>query len=181
MQLADNEKLVQETPFGFGPAALSGGTATLTDRRIIFAAGDFEECIPLRALTSVRCAFARDFARAAWGAVIFALALGFAAGYKNMETAANGVALAIEKRVTEKQPAGDAYGHLVDINPLLVWVLMAPLMGLGAFKFGAGLLGETELALSTASGSTGRTRYGRQRELMDFAEEAGRRTGGSGL
>ena len=101
MQLADNEKLVQETPFGLGPL---GGTAALTDRRVIFLARDFEESIPLRALTSVRCEFARDFARAAWGALILALALGFASAYKSMETAANGVALAIEKRVTEKQP-----------------------------------------------------------------------------
>lgn len=181
MQLADNEQLVQETPFGLGPAAFMGGTATLTDRRIIFAARDFEESIPLRALTSVRCAFARNFARAAWGVLIFALTFGFSVGYKSLETAANGVALAIEKRVTEKQATGDAYGHLIDINPALVWVLMLPLMGLGAFKAGAGLIGETALELSTASGTVGRTRYGRQREMMDFAEEAGRRTGGSGL
>ena len=181
MQLADNEKLVQETPFGLGPVALMGGTAMLTDRRIIFVGRDFEESIPLRALTSVRCAFVRDFARAAWGAVILALALGFGAAYKSVETAANGVALAIEKRVTEKQPAGEAYGQFVDINPALVWLLMLPLMGLGGFKLAAGVIGETELTLSTASGSTGRRRYARQRDLLDFAEEVGRRTGGSGL
>ena len=181
MQLADNEKVVQETPFGLGPAALTGGTATLTDRRIIFVARDFEESIPLRALTSVRCAFARDFARAAWGAVVLLLAIGFGTGYKSMETAANGVALAIEKRVTEKQPAGEAYGHYVDVSAKVVWLLMLPLLGLGSFNIGAGLIGQTALQLSTASGESGRTRLGRQRDLMDFAEEAGRRTGGSGL
>lgn len=181
MQLADDEKLVQETPFGLGTAAFMGGAAMLTDRRIILVARDFEESIPLRALTSVRCAFARDLARAAWGALIFALAFGFAVGYKSLETAANGVALAIEKRVTEKQIAGEAYGHLIDINPALAWILMLPLMGLGAFKAGAGLIGETALELSTANGTVGRRRYGRQREMLDFAEEAGRRTGGSGL
>ena len=178
MQLADNEKVVQETPFGLGP---TGGTATLTDRRIIFVARDFEESIPLRALTSVRGAFARDFTRAAWGAVILALAFGFGAGYKTMETAANGVALAIEKRVTEKQPAGESYGHFVDVSAALVWLLMLPLIGLGAANLGAGLVGQTELLLSTASGTTGRSRYGRQRDLMEFAEEAGRRTGAPGL
>ena len=181
MQLAEHEKLVQETPFGLGPAAFMGGSALLTDRRIIFAAGDFEQSIPLRALTSVRCGFARDFARAAWGAVMLALALAFAVGYKSLETAANGTGLAIEKRVTEKPPAGEAYGHFVDINPLLVWLLMLPLMGLGGFKCVAGLIGETELELSTASGTTGRSRYGRQREMMDFAEEAGRRAASAGL
>jgi hypothetical protein len=181
MQLADNEKVVQETPFGLGPTLLWGGTATLTDRRIIFAARDFEESIPLRALTSVRCSFARDFARAAWGAVILALAIGFGAGYKSLETVGNGVALAIEKRVTEKQPASEAYGQYVNISASLVWLLMLPLIGWGAVKLGAGLIGETELMLSTASGHAGRTRYGRQRELMEFAEEAGRRTGGAGL
>ena len=44
--------------------------------------------------------------------LVLVLAIGFGAAYKSMETAANGVALAIEKRVTEKQPAGDAYGQI---------------------------------------------------------------------
>lgn len=178
MQLADNEKLVLEAPFGIGPM---GGTVALTDCRVILVARDFEESIPLRAITSVRCAFSRDFAAAIWGGLLLALALGFGAGYKTMETAANGVALAIEKRVTEKQPSGEAYGHYVDVSGPLVWVLMLPLIGLGAAKLGAGLIGETELTLSTASESIGRARYGRHRELVEFGEEVGRRTGASGL
>ena len=88
MQLADKEKLVAETPFGIGSM---GGIATLTDQRVVLAARDYEESIPLRALTSVRCAFSRDAAAVAWGALLFVLAFGFAAGYKSMETAANGV------------------------------------------------------------------------------------------
>lgn len=178
MQLADNEKLLLEAPFGIGAM---GGTATLTDHRVILLARDYEESIPLRAITSVRCGFSRDFAAAAWGALLLALALVFGAGYKTMETAANGVALAIEKRVTEKQPAGEAYGHYVDVSSVLVWVLMLPLIGLGAAKLGAGLIGETALTLSTASDSIDRASYGRQRELMEFGEEVGRRTGASGL
>jgi hypothetical protein len=178
MQLADNERLVLEAPFGIGAM---GGTATLTDRRVVLAARDFEESIPLRAITSVRCAFSRDFAAAAWGALLLALALAFGAGYKTMETAANGVALAIEKRVTEKQPSGEAYGHYVDVSAALIWVLMLPLIGLGAAKLGAGLVGETALTLSTASESVDRASYGRRRELMEFGEEVGRRTGASGL
>ena len=181
MQFADNEKVLLETPFGVGPVALLGGTVTLTDRRVILAARDFEQSIPLRAITSARCLYARDLARAAWGALILVLALGFGAGYKKMETAANGVALAIEKRVTEKQPDAEAYGHMVNLPAGLVWLLMLPLIGLGAVKLGAGLWGETTLTLSTASGEVGRARYGRQSELMEFGEEIGRRTGAAGL
>jgi len=178
MQLADKEKLVAETPFGIGSM---GGIATLTDQRVVLAARDYEESIPLRALTSVRCAFSRDAAAAAWGALLLALAFGFAAGYKTMETAANGVGLSIEKRVTEKQPTAEAYGHYVDVSPALVWALMLPLMALGAAKLGAGVVGETTLTLSTASQSVDRARYGRRLELMEFGEEVGRRTASSGL
>ena len=181
MQFADNEKVLLETPSGVGPVALTGGTVTLTDRRVILAARDFEQSIPLRAITSVRCAYARDLTRAVLGALILAFAFGFGTGYKTMETAANGVALAIEKRVTEKQPAGEAYGHFINLPAGLVWLLMLPLAGLGAVKLGAGLWGETVLTLSTASGDIGSARYGCQRELMEFGEEIGRRTGASGL
>ena len=178
MELAENEKVLGETPFGIGPMA---GTATLTERRVVLAARDYEETIPLRAITSVRCAFSRDFSAAVWGALILALALAFAVTYKSMETAANGVALALEKRVTEKQPAAEAYGHYFDISPAWVWLLMLPVMGWGAVKLGAGLLGTTALSLSTASETVGRSRPGRQRELMEFAEEVGRRTAASDL
>ncbi len=172
MQFAENETIITDTPFGFGPA---GGVVTLTSRRLILTATDDEESIPLGAITSVRASFARDIAGAIWGAVILALALGFAAGYKTMETGANGIALAIERRVTDKVPErAEAYGHFVNLPAAVAWLLMLPLIGLGGFKLGSGVLGTTELLIATASGEQRRRRFGRQRELIEFGEAAGR-------
>ena len=172
MQFADDEKIIADTPFGIGPL---DGTATLTSRRFILVERDYEESIPLSAVTSVRAAFARDIGAAVSGAVILAIALGFGAGYKSLETGANGVALAIERRVTDKVPErAEAYGHYVNIPSAMVWLLMLPLIGWGGVKLGAGLIGETELVVATASGELRRTRYGKQRDLMEFGESAGR-------
>ena len=172
MQFADTEKVIADTPFGVGAL---GGTVTLTSRRLIFTASDCEESIPLVAVTSVRAAFVRDVSGAVWGAVILCFALAFGAGYKTLETSANGIALAIERRVTDKVPErAEAYGHFVNIPAGVAWLLMLPLIGLGAFKLGAGLTGETELVIATASGEQRRARYGKQRDLMEFGEVAGR-------
>ena len=172
MQFAENEKVIADTPFGIGPL---GGTVTLTSRRFIIAARDYEESIPLAAVTAVRAAFARDLGAAVWGSVILAIALGFGAGYKSLETSANGIALAIERRVTDKVPErSEAYGHYVNVPAALVWLLMLPLIGLGGAKLGAGVMGETELVIATASGELRRARYGKQPDLMEFGEQAGR-------
>ena len=172
MQFADNEKVIADTPFGIGPLA---GTVTLTSRRLVMTASDYEESIPLAAVTSVRAAFARDLVAAVWGAVILAIALGFGAGYKSLETGANGIALAIERRVTDKVPErAEAYGHYVNIPSAVIWLLMLPLIGLGGAKLAAGLIGETELVIATASGEQRRARSGKQRDLMEFGEVAGR-------
>ena len=175
MQFAENEKVITDTPFGIALAGGPGGTLTLTDRRIIMTAKDYEESIPLAAVTSVRAAFARDFSAAIWGAVILAVALGFGAGYKGLETGVNGIGLAIERRVTDKVPErAEAYEHYVNVSSGLVWLLMLPLMGIGAAKLAAGLIGETELVVATATGELRRARYGKTPELMEFGEAAGR-------
>jgi hypothetical protein len=175
MQFADNEKVIADTPFGISPAVGMGGTVTLTSRRLILSANDYEESIPLSAVTAVRASYARDIGAAAWGAVILSIALAFGAGYKTLETGANGIALAIERRVTEKMPErSEAYGHYVNVPAVVVWLLMLPLIGIGGVKLGAGLLGETELVIATASGEQRRARYGRQSELMEFGEATGR-------
>lgn len=174
MQRAADEKAISEAPFGFGPL---GGTVTLTDRRIVLVAGESEESIPLRALTSVRAGFARNAGGAVWGAVILALALAFAIGYRPLETALNSLGLAVEKRMNDKLPEGEAYGRYVYIPTGVVWVLMLPLMGWGAFKLATGVAGETELVLATASGELRRTGRGRREELLEFGAEVGRALG----
>jgi hypothetical protein len=176
MHLADDERVLAESAFGMGPL---GGVATLTSKRIVLLARDSEESIPLRAVTSVRAGFTRDWVGAVWGLILLVLALSFGATYKNMETAANGVALAIERRVTEKMPdRADAYGHYVNVPGTVVWLLMLPLIALGGLKCGSGLRGRTELAVSTASGVLLRSALGRQPDLISLGEDAGRQAAG---
>lgn len=174
MQLAPEEDLVIEAPFGLGPFA---GTATLTTRRILLYAADSEESVPLTALTSVRAGFARDFAAAFWGALLLAFAISFAAAYKPLETGVNTLAMSIEKRMSDKAPEGEAYGRFIHVSKGLVWMLMLPLMGWGAYKVGSGLLGETALVIATASGELRRTARGRREELLEFGAEVGRHAG----
>ncbi len=177
MHLADDERVLSETAFGIGPL---GGVVTLTSKRIVLLARDSEESIPLRAVTSVRAAFMRDWPGTVWGLILVVLALSFGATYKNMETAANGVALAIERRVTEKMPERtDAYGHYVNVPASLVWLLMLPLMALGGVKCATGLRGRTELAICTASGVLLRAAPGRQPDLISLGEDAGRYAAGA--
>ena len=174
MQLAAKEELVIEAPFGLGPF---GGTASLTTRRILLCTADSEESVPLTALTSVRAGFARDFAAAFWGALLLAFAISFAAAYKPLETGVNKLAMSIEKRMSEKAPEGEAYGRYIHVSNGLVWMLMLPLMGWGAYKVGKGLLGETVLVIATASGELRRTASGRRDELLEFGAEVGRHAG----
>ena len=171
MQLADKEAIIIEAPFGLG---VMGGNATLTDRRIVMTARDYEESVPLAAVTSVRAAFARNYASAFWGAVILALALGFALAYRPLETAVNGLGHAIEKRMTDKTPDGAIYGRYVYFPIGVVWLLMAPLIGWGGFKFVTGAIGRTELVIATASGELRSVSPGRKEELMEFGPEVGR-------
>lgn len=154
-----------------------GGEVLLTERRIIVAEGESEESIPLKAVTSVRAGFSRDAASAVWGAVILALALGFAVAYRPLETAVNSAGLAIEKRMNDKLPDGEAYGRYVYLPLGLVWGLMLPLIGWGGFKLFTGAQGETELVVATASGELRRVARGRSAELMTFGADVGRMLG----
>jgi hypothetical protein len=174
MQLARDEQTLVEAPFGLGPF---GGTATLTTRRIVIAAKDAEQSIPLSALTSVRAAFARNPGGAFWGAVLLACALAFAIGYRPLETAVNSLGMVLEKRMNDKAPEGEAYGRFLYVPAGVVWLLMLPLIGWGGYKLADGLIGETELVLSTASGDLRRSGRGRREELLDFGAEAGRVAG----
>ena len=174
MQLAPDEHLVIEAPFGLGPL---GGSASLTTRRIVLCADESEESVPLLALTSVRAAFSRDFTAAFWGAVLLAFAITFAAGYKPLETAVNTLAMSIEKRMSDKVPEGNAYGRYIHVSNGLVWLLMLPLMGWGAYRTASGLLGQTVLVIATASGELKRTARGRREELLEFGAEVGRHAG----
>ncbi|MBL8384675.1 MAG: hypothetical protein JNM90_16455 [Burkholderiales bacterium] len=174
MQRAADEKLVAEAPFGFGPL---GGTVTLTERRLVLCAGATEQSIPLRALTSVRAGFARDLGGAVAGAVILALALSFAAAYRPMETGLNRLGMAIEKRMSDKAPEGEAYGRYLYVPAGVVWLLMLPFIGWGGYKLVAGAVGETELVLTTASGELRRSGRGRHDDLIEFGAEVGRWVG----
>jgi hypothetical protein len=174
MRLAPDEKSVAEAPFGLGPF---GGNAILTSRRIILEAGESEESIPLAALTSVKAGFARNAAGAFWGALLLALAVGFAAAYKPLETAVNTLGMAIEKRMIDKPLEGEAYGRYIYIGNGVIWLLMLPLMGWGGYKLATGLIGETELVITTASGELRRSARGRREELLEFGTEVGARAG----
>lgn len=174
MPRAADEKAIAEADFGFGPTA---GSALLTERRIILAAGDGEESIPLRALTSVRAGFARDFAAVFWGGLLLVCALSFAVAYRPLETALNTAGLAIEKRMNDKLPDGEAYGRYVYLPLGLVWVAMLPLIGWGGYRLAGGAIGETELAITTASGELRRTARGRRQDLLDFGADVGRLAG----
>ena len=174
MPRAADERQVSTAGFGMGPL---GGEVLLTERRIIVAEGEAEESIPLGAITSVRTGFARDVAAAFWGGVILVLALGFASAYRPLETAINTAGLAIEKRMNDKLPDGEAYGRYLYLPLGLVWGVMLPLIGWGAFRLVSGVQGETELVIATAGGELRRTARGRSAELIGFGADVGRMLG----
>jgi len=172
MQLADRESVVTEVALGALPIS---GTLTLTDRRLVAVASGSEESIPLAKVATIRCAYLRDIGAAVVGTIIFVLALSFASGYKNLETALNGGIYSAQRHFFEKTPEGDAYGRYINLSTGWIWILMLPLMGWGAFKTYKGVMGETELVVGTSAGEFRRVRDGRRRDFLDFVEETGRR------
>jgi hypothetical protein len=172
MQLAEREQVISEVPLG---ALAASGTLTLTDRRLVAVAPGSEESIPLAKVASIRSAFLRDYGTAVAGVIIFVLALSFASGYKSLETALNGGIYSAQRHFFEKTPEGDAYGRYINLSAGWIWLLMLPLMGLGAFKTYKGVMGETELVVGTSAGEFRRVRDGQRRDFLDFVEEAGRR------
>lgn len=174
MRFAPDEEPVIEAAFGLGPF---GGSATLTNRRIVLTAKDREESVPLGAVTSVRTGFSRDYHAAFWGGLLVACAIAFGFGYRPLETGVNTLVLSIEKRISEKTPEGHAYGRYLYIPAGVVWLAMLPLIGWGAYRLVTRLIGETELLICTASGELRRVSPGRQEDLREFGAEAGRRAG----
>jgi hypothetical protein len=150
------------------------GSLTLTNRRLVVVAPGSEESIPLAQVASVRCAYLRDFSLAALGAIILALALLFAAAYKDLETAANSGINTAQRHFFEKTAEGDAHGRYINIPAGWIWLLMLPLIGWGGYLGYKGVVGETELAIGTAAGEWRRLRDGRRRDFLEFVEEAGR-------
>ena len=174
MQLAKDETLVAEAPFGLGPF---GGTAVLTTRRIVLESEASEQSVPLCALTSVHAGFARNLSGAFWGAVLLCAAIGFGVAYRPLETSLNALGMAIEKRMTDKTPDGAAYGRYVHIPSGVILLLMLPLVGWGVYKLADGIIGETELIITTASGELRKCGRGRREDLLDFGAEVGRGAG----
>jgi hypothetical protein len=175
MQLADSEQVISEVPLGSAPLF---GALVLTNRRLVMTSPNTEESIPLAHVASIRSAYLRDYAGAAAGVVILAIALIFGAGYKNLETAVNGAIYTAQKHFFEKTTAdsdGNNYGRYINISAGLVWLLMLPLVGWGGYKAYKGGYGETELTVGTAAGELRRARDGNRRDFRDFVEEAGRR------
>jgi hypothetical protein len=175
MQLADREQLISEVPLGMSKLM---GTLSLTDKRLVLTAPEVEESIPLRAVASVRAAYLRDYAAIVVGAIALLFGLLFAANYKGMETAANGLALSAQKHFFEKGASAadeNPYGRFVNIPSGWVWLLMLPLIGWGGFKVYKGVVGETEIVVGTAAGELRRVRDGKRRDMLDFVEEAGKR------
>jgi len=175
MQLAEREQLITEVPLGV--VALMG-TLSLTSKRLVLAAPDSEESIPLGAVASIRGAYTRDYATAVIGAIALIIALLFAANYKGMETAANGMALSAQKHFFEKGASAadeNPYGRYVNIPSGWIWLLMLPAIGWGGYSAYKGVMGETELVVGTAAGELRRARDGKRRDILDFVEETGRR------
>lgn len=174
MQLADREQLISEVPLGMAKLM---GTLSLTDKRLVLTAPDVEESIPLGAVASIRGAYVRDYAAMVIGAIALVIALVFAASYKNMETAANGLALSAQKHFFEKGASAadeNPYGRFVNIPSGWIWLLMLPVIGWGGFKAYKGTVGETELVVGTAAGELRRARDGKRRDMLDFVEETGK-------
>lgn len=178
MQLANGEQLITEVPLG--PVSFSG-TLTLTDRRLLASAPGYEESIPLKAVSSVRSAYLRDFGAIIVGIILLVIGLGFGSVYKSLETGVNGLIYSAQRRISDKTPPaadqGDTettYGRYINVPSGLIWVLMLPLIGWGGYKVYKGVVGETELVVGTAAGEFRRLRDGRRRDFQDFAEEVGR-------
>ena len=133
--------------------------------------------IELNRAQQSRASVARKLSGAFWGAVLLCAAIGFGVAYRPLETSLNALGMAIEKRMTDKTPDGAAYGRYVHIPSGVILLLMLPLVGWGVYKLADGIIGETELIITTASGELRKCGRGRREDLLDFGAEVGRGAG----
>jgi hypothetical protein len=170
-----NENLLFEVKLG-----LAHGQVSLSDKRIVFEHGENEESIPLRAVTSVRGWFARDYLSAAWGAFWLALALVIAGGgYRVLEAQANRSIANVERKLSTESTRAPAEAqepaHAIRVPGAVIWLLMLPLLGVGGYKLLTGLYGTTELTVSHAGGLVRHVSEGRKKAWIEFAQDVGRR------
>lgn len=179
-QLGPGEQVLAETPLG-------GGTAVLTDRRLVVAGAGHEQSLALAHIAAVRVRFERAVGAIVLGvgliaaaAVLFSITsplrtlifnqsvgLEAAASQERAAEGAGGIAVAVQKVL-------EFSARIVGVFPVVAWLLLA--IGLARIVLGA--IGRTVMTVGAGGIEADFARRGNSRALQDFVAEVGRRLPG---
>ncbi len=179
-QLGPGEQVLAETPLG-------GGTAVLTDRRLVVAGPGHEQSLALAHIAAVRVRFERALGAIVLGvgliaaaAILFSITsplrtlifnqsvgLEAAASQERAAEGAGGIAVAVQKVL-------EFSARVVGVFPVAAWLLLA--VGLARIVLGA--IGRTVVTVGAGGIEADFTKRGNSRALQDFVAEVGRRLPG---
>lgn len=181
-QLAAGEQVLAE-------AALGGGTAVLTGRRLAIAGRAGEQSVALAHVAAVRVRYERAAGAIAFGAVLVAMALVLFAVTAPLRTLILNQSVGLQAAASQERAAspdgagGIAVGvqtvletaaGIVRAFPVVGWLLL--LVGLARIVLGA--IGQTIVTIAAGGAEVTFSRRGNSRHLHDFVAEVGRQLPG---
>lgn len=181
-QLGAGERALAETPLG-------GGTAVLTDRRLVVAGRGREESVPLAHIAVVRVRFERAFGGIAFGAALIVAALILFSITSPLRTLILNQSVGLEPAASQERAAnaGGAGGvavavqkvletaaGIVGVFPVAAWLLVIA----GLARIALGVIGRTVVTVAAGGAELEFSRRGNSAPLHDFVVEIGRQLPG---
>ena len=163
--------------YHFQRGALRGTQFTLFESRLLHIGTDCTESTVLDAIGSVRIAFERDARRIGWGAALGAIALVVFALAGPLDALAGRGLSEISAQIARDGAQASALAHFIEsaLEVLKFFTGLMPLAALALLACGVALavlgwIGYTSLALVLPSAEREYRVPGRDRLLLDFAE-----------
>jgi hypothetical protein len=176
-QLGPGEQVLAETPLG-------GGTAVLTDRRLVVAGRGHEQSLALVHIAAVRVRFERAVGAIVVGVLLIAAATFLFSITSPLRTLIFNQSVGLEAAASQERAAEGAGGIAVAVQrvlefsarvvgafPVAAWLLLA----VGVARIVLGAIGRTVMTVGAGGLEVEFARRGNSRPLQDFVAEVGRR------
>jgi hypothetical protein len=175
-QLGAGERALAETPLG-------GGTAVLTDRRLVVAGRGREESVPLAHIAIVGVRFERAFGGIAFGAALIVAALILFSITSPLRTLILNQSVGLEPAASQERAANaggagqkvlETAAGIVGVFPVAAWLLVIA----GLARIALGVIGRTVVTVAAGGAELEFSRRGNSVPLHDFVAEIGRQLPG---
>jgi hypothetical protein len=181
-QLAPGEQVLAEAPLG-------GGSAVLTERRLVVASRAGEDSVALAHIAAVRVRYERALGAIAVGATLILAALILFAVTSPLRTLILNQSVGLQSAATQERAASpdgaggivvavqkvlEATASVVGAFPVAAWLLLI----VGIARIVLGVIGRTVVTIAAGGAEVAFARRGNSRPLHDFVAEVGRQLPG---